>query len=174
MRRSLFLANSSIRSALDDIAGRYPVNLRKRSGGSDWKRVGWEDISDPFAFWNVKISGCAVLTDITLSGGVCFGTRKHQGLRGISGIGGGEARIGERSAWMEHRTWNADHGTPNIECPDIPAVHSPQIFHSMLNVRCSTFLPAFSQWPGCSRAPGFKANPGTPARSPRGVPSPPR
>jgi hypothetical protein len=100
----IFLPNSSIRSALDDIAGRYPVNLRKSSGGSDWRRVGWEDDSDPFPFWNVKISGCAVLTDITLSGGVCFGTRKHQGLRRISGIGGGEARIGQRSAWMEHRT----------------------------------------------------------------------
>jgi len=40
---------------------------------------------------------------------------------------------------MERRSWNADHGTPNIECADIPSAPSPQIFHSTLNVRCSMF-----------------------------------
>ena len=58
-------ANIRISSPPDDIAGRYPVNLRKRSGGSDWKRGGWEDVTDAFAFWKVKRFGCAVLTERT-------------------------------------------------------------------------------------------------------------
>jgi DNA (cytosine-5)-methyltransferase 1 len=91
LRAIVSLENIGISSPPHDIAGRYPVNLRKRSGGSAWKRGGWEDVTYPFAFWNVKMSGCAVLTERTGSPIVCFGTRKHPGLRRISGRGGGEA-----------------------------------------------------------------------------------
>ena len=60
-----FLPNSCISSAPDDIAGRHPVNLRKNRLASHWGRAGWGIVSDPFAFWNVKRFGCAVLTERT-------------------------------------------------------------------------------------------------------------
>lgn len=71
----VFLAEQGISSAPDDIVGRYPVNLRKTGLASSWGWAGCGFVSDPFAFWNMKRFGCAVLTDITHSGGVAGAER---------------------------------------------------------------------------------------------------